>query len=89
VEGQAVKRLALLALRPGPSSIVAAPAPLAKPQGKVERPGAAQQSAVVVVESSDEVVGVNFAFMGQQGGGPPPVPVAVQPAQPPNADPPG
>jgi hypothetical protein len=38
MEGQAVKRLALLALLLTSSSVVAAPAPLPKPQRKAEPP---------------------------------------------------
>jgi hypothetical protein len=82
-----VKRLALVALLLASPSLVAAPAPMPKPQRKAERP-AAGQSAALVIESSDDVVVVNF------GGNVPlgairPAPPPPAPAQPPNADPPG
>jgi uncharacterized protein (DUF2252 family) len=85
VEGTAVKRLALLALLLASSSVVAAPAPLPKPQRKPERP-AARQARVVVIESLDVVVVVN---LNVQPLGAPLLLPPLEPAQPPNADPPG
>jgi hypothetical protein len=87
-----VKRLALLALLLASSSLVAAPAPIQKPQRKAERPVAQQDKAVIT-----DVAVWNLAN-GQQlrGRGRAVVFFAVRaaqpqqvPAQPKNADPPG
>jgi hypothetical protein len=85
-----MKRLALIALLLASSSLVAAPAPVQKPQRKPERPAARQSGAVVPSGIDDLVLGrlnarqavkvrLLLAVQVQQ----------VLPAQPPNADPPG
>jgi hypothetical protein len=86
-----VKRLALLALLLASSSLVAAPAPPPKPQRKAERPVAVQTSAAVVLNTGDEIDVANVALLWAK------LPERLrrqlqqqlQPAQPPNADPPG
>jgi hypothetical protein len=80
-----VKRLALFALLLASSSLVAAPAPVPKPQRKPDRPAA--QQPILYVDVIEEVVVPNFNVVGVAIG-------AIQPArqaptQPPNADPPG
>jgi hypothetical protein len=88
-----VKRLTLLALLLASSSLVAAPAPVPKPQRRAERPPARQDEAVLIWEAAvmnnvnaQQFRGrarvVVFRLVAQ----PPPV---QAPAQPPNADPPG
>jgi hypothetical protein len=80
-----VKRLALLAMLLASSSLLAAPAPLKKPQRKPERP--VVRPSVVHVPDIDPHVIVNWRVIPQ--------PAAVfkvpaqEAAQPPSADPPG
>ena len=84
-----MKRLALLALLLASSSVVAAPAPLQKPQRKPERPAAAQTPARPDAEGV-EVAVVNLGFVAQPINAVVVIGAAIQPpAQPPNADPPG
>jgi hypothetical protein len=81
-----VKRLALLALLLSSSCVVAAPAPMAKPQRKAERP-ARQESDLALYLSSDVILVGGFNVNVPPLGAIQPAPQA--PAQPPNADPPG
>jgi hypothetical protein len=77
-----VKRLALLALLLASSPLVAAPAPLPKPQRKAERPAPVVRKVVYVYEAAAVVPRrqpVRWVVIVH------PAP----PAQPPNADPPG
>ena len=85
-----MKRLSLLALLLASSSLVAAPAPFAKPQRKPERP-ATRQHPTFVVERIEEVLVPNFQLVGLAIGAaqPAPPPPFQAPAQPRNADPPG
>jgi hypothetical protein len=90
-EATTVKRFTLLTLLLASSSLVAAPAPFQKSQRKAERPAAVQKAAAVVLMGEEvavaKVVGVwaklpqreRLRQLQQQ----------PQPAQPPNADPPG
>ena len=87
-----MKRLALLALLLASSSLVAAPAPVPKPQRKEERPPAQQNEAVVTHKVVMNQRGARQLCVRVRAG----VFVAAQvpqpqqaPAQPPNADPPG
>jgi hypothetical protein len=89
MEGTAVKRLALLALLLASSALVAAPAPLPKPQRKAERPAPARKPARLDLDGFDVVVVVNLGVVAQPINAVV-IGAAVQaPAQPPNADPPG
>jgi hypothetical protein len=74
-----VKRLALLALLLASSSLVAAAAPMPKPQRKAE-PVPKEQAADQLHPSAD---------LGGVPVPPPAVPVAPIPARAPNAEPPG
>ena len=82
-----MKNLALLALLLVSSSLVAAPAPVPKPQRKAERPAARQSVAYVPDFDSHGAGFARWRVMAQ--------PAAVfkvpaqEPAQPLNADPPG
>jgi hypothetical protein len=84
VEGLDVKRLALLAMLLASSPLVAAPAPLPKPQRKAGRP--AVQHSVTYFNDFDRWV-VNAQQLGAAQWAPlfPP----AMPAQRKNADPPG
>jgi hypothetical protein len=82
-----VKRLVLLALLVASSSLVAAPAPMPKPQRKAERPSVVQR--VYVIDFADSGAVENLVVIRQALGGLQQVPPPQQPAQPPNADPPG
>jgi len=85
-----MKRLALLALLLASSPLVAAPAPVPKPQRKPQRPAAGQKAAAVVLMGEEVAVAkvaVLWAKLPQRER------VRLlqqqpQPAQPPNADPP-
>ena len=85
-----MKRLALLTLLLASSSVVAAPAPVPKPQRKAERPAAVQTPTVLILDEIDmgfRVLVANVQLNAQPLGAPlllPPLPT-----QPPNADPPG
>src|SRR5262249_58318785 len=85
-EGWNVKRLALLALLLAAPSIVAAPAPVPKPQRKAERPAVMIRKVIYFVE---EVRGVPLPPVMVWNVVPNPLPPVQAPAQPPNADPPG
>jgi hypothetical protein len=85
-----VKRLALVALLLASSSLVAAPAPVPKPQRKPERPAVVQAPALPDAEGVVEVAVVNLGVVAQPINAVVVIGAAVQaPAQPPNADPPG
>lgn len=81
-----MKRLALLALLLAAPSIVAAPAPVPKPQRKAERPAVMIRKVIYFVE---EVRGVPLPPVMVWNVVPNPLPPVQAPAQPPNADPPG
>jgi hypothetical protein len=87
VEGQAVKRLALLALMLASSSVVAAPAPVPKPQRGPERP-AARQGVAHVPDFDPRGAGFARWRVVAQPAAVFKVP-AQEPAQPPDAAPPG
>jgi hypothetical protein len=87
-----MKRLALLALLLASSSLVAAPAPVPKPQRKAERPPARQDEAVLIWEAAvmNNVNAQQFRGRARAVVFRLVAPPQVQaPAQPPNADPPG
>jgi hypothetical protein len=81
-----VKCLALLVLLLVASSVAAAPAPSPKPKRKAERPAAVQTSAAVL-NTSEEIDVANVALLWAKL--PERLRRQLQPAQPPNADPPG
>jgi hypothetical protein len=83
-----VKRLALLTLLLASSSLVAAPAPLPKPQRKAERLAPAQQQGAPVPDEgiAERIRFVMLAMAAAQPVLPPP---GQAPALPKNADPPG
>jgi hypothetical protein len=84
-----VKRLSMLALLLASSSLVAASAPLPKPQRRAER--LARQSGPPLVEFIEDVAVPNLNVVGVAIGAIQAAPRAVRqaPAQPPDADPPG
>jgi hypothetical protein len=83
-----VKRLALLALLLAWSPLVAAPAPVPKPQRKPERPAARQAPAVVLTDGTHDVVVVKLGQLKARQAGRVWARL-VEVAQPPSADPPG
>jgi len=82
-----MRRLALLTLLLASSALVAAPAPLPKPQRKTERAAAGQTGARALLADLDfdGAVAVWGGVIFPNPAPPPP----QKPAQPPNADPPG
>jgi hypothetical protein len=89
-----MKRLALVALLLVSSSLVAAPAPVPKPQRKPERPAARQSSVTdglddLLIMKLGQVQGRQAARVQMWARLVQAAQAQAQPAQPPNADPPG